>query len=71
MISIDNLVNMVLTEAVEGAPRDHYFDESRIIPYTPLEPRDYSPNNPKYEPRPIRFDLELILYQDGSLRWVE
>lgn len=57
MISIDNLLNIVATEAVESE------QEYRINNIT-------CTNKEKYLP-PIRYDLELIKRIDGSFYWIE
>lgn len=49
MISPENLLNMVCTEASEGTP----------------------PPAPARELPVLRYDLELIEREDGSLEWVE
>ena len=69
MISIDVLLDMVATEAIEGGSRDHYFDEFRNREYVP-EPRYIQPETKTKLP-PIKFDLELIRGSNGSLYWVE
>jgi hypothetical protein len=71
MISLDVLLDMVATEAIEGGSRDHYFDEFRNREYIPPEPERYV--QPKTESKlpPIKFNLELIKNPDGSYEWVE
>jgi hypothetical protein len=67
MISINNLLDMIATEAIEGqGPEEHHFDESKNKPYRPLEILGVVPKLP-----PIIYNLELIKKADGSYEWVE
>ena len=64
MISIDNLLNIILTEAIEKSQ-------------PPENSIDYSKKKDEYEKTtnkkvlPIHYKLELIEKKDGSLEWVE
>jgi hypothetical protein len=75
MASIEALLGMVATEAVEGRSTDHYFDETKDPDYGKpnyIRERPYNAvpqNSPKLPP--IRFDLELVEMPDGSLKWVD
>ena len=70
MIGLKALVDMVLTESIEGCSRDYFFDEAinreYISPYKPSE--QYTP---KTKLPPIKYRLELIENPDGTLEWVE
>lgn len=70
MISIDTLLDMIATEAVEACARYHYFDESRNRGLVPPEHRYKQPEDKTKLPY-IRFDLELLKLPDGSYKWVE
>jgi hypothetical protein len=59
MISIDSLMGIIATEAIEGEPIDNPFPE-------PRKEVKYDDGLP-----PIRYDLQLIEQPDGSLVWVE
>jgi hypothetical protein len=62
MISMDNLLNMVATEAIEGWVDEH---GRAIIP----ERREPTPEEKRL--KPIRYDLELIEQPNGSYKWIE
>ena len=70
MISMNSLLDMVATEAVEGVSRDHYFDEFRNREFIPSEPPSRRKETKTNLP-PIRFGLKLIEQPDGSYDWVE
>ena len=75
MATVEQLLAMVRTEALEGGTRNHYFDESRAperehpprLPI-PMQPR---PKCDEHEPLSFIYHLELIEYPDGSLEWIE
>jgi hypothetical protein len=56
MICLENLLNMICTESFES---------------TPVGPRRKDALPKPDEPPPMRYDLELIEHEDGSLEWVE
>ena len=68
MNSLQELLDMVVTEAVEGpeVPEDHADGASSI---DNNRPEQYPLS--ETELPPIRFDLELIQERDGTYRWVE
>jgi hypothetical protein len=57
MNSVEDSVDIVMTEAVEGDPQNHYFDE-------------YG-NRPEKKLPPFIFNLELIKKPNGSYEWLE
>ena len=58
---------MTATEAIKGVTAEHHFDESRNQVYDPTERCIRTSKTDK----PIRYDLELIRRENGSLEWVE
>lgn len=61
MNSIESLLGMVATDALEGGPREHYFDEFKDPNYIFSEPEQHEPYEQiKTDLPPIRIDLELI-----------
>ena len=69
MISLNLMLDMIATDAVEGGPRDHYFDESRNREYMPPEPERC--RQPESELPPMRCDLQRVKRPDGSYEWVD
>jgi len=57
MNGVEDLVDIVMTEAVEGDSQNHYFDEYR--------------NRPEKKLPPFIFNLELIKKPNGSYEWLE
>ena len=67
MISIDDLFNMIATDAVEGGSRVHYFDErNNITPKTVYEQSEAEKQSP-----PMKFRLEVVRQPDGTYELVE
>mgnify|MGYP001561558238 CR=1 FL=1 len=57
---------MVCTEAIENrGSSEHYFDEARNKEFVPPEAERYVSDKPKLPP--IRYPLELIKRQNGTL----
>jgi hypothetical protein len=71
MNSIENLISMIFTDAIEnnGKPTTHYFDETRNPNYNPLE--TYEPKKEDSTLPPLQYNLDLIENPDGSLEWVD
>lgn len=69
MINIDDLLDMVYTEALgEGLPREHHFDETLNETPVALE----LDNRRKTNDLPsIIYTTELIQNPDGSYEWVD
>ena len=67
MAPLEQLLGMIITEAVEGQgiSEDHP-DETNILYHN--RPEQYQP---VANLSPIRYDLELIKKKDGSLEWIE
>ena len=65
MITIDALLDMVRTDAVErgGEPDNHYFSQPTGS-YTETQQ-----DEPDLEP--INFTLELVRTPDGGYKWIE
>lgn len=57
MNGVEDLVDIVMTEAVEGDSQNHYFDEYR--------------NRPEKKLPSFIFNLELIKKPNGSYEWLE
>ncbi len=70
MISFNNLIGMIYSEACGGGFPDHYFDETKNPNKEyPIIKEKY--NKPKQDIPPIKYTLELIRKEDDSLEWVE
>ena len=68
MISLDVLIGMVLSEAIEGPemPEDHPDPETWLYNN---KPEQY--NQPETNLPPIQFNLELLEDDKGNLYWEE
>ena len=78
MIALENLLNLICTEAFEhggipevpdnkhGAPQNYASEKRDARGLARHDP----PSQPKETPI-LRFDLELIEEKDGTLRWIE
>lgn len=70
MIPFNNLIGMIYSEARGGGFPDHYFDETKN-PNKEYYPTETDYKKPRKNLPSIRFNLELIEKEDGSLEWVE
>jgi hypothetical protein len=68
MNSINSIIDMILTEAIEGISREHYFDEYRNREF--IRETKYEQHKDKTKLPPIKYKLELI--QKGEIfYWAE
>ena len=64
MLSQDELLGIIATEALEGpASREKY------IPHHPIKTRSLNDSSPN--PLSFEYNLRLVRYDDGRLEWEE
>lgn len=69
MTSLNDLLAMVVTEAVEGGIQKHYFDESKNQKPPLAESERQKQDKPDSELPTIRYTLELVKKADGTYEW--